>query len=170
MGEYLTRLVDPADSHLLDRARALVREYLRGVHGDLTPWRMREQDAELLLDMASSKDSPVAVSLNGPYPVGVTVLHRYDGLAELRAAYVRPGHRRRGLGARMTDLLLGHADLLGLPLVFTVVAAGGSLDASLRRRGLTPAGPPPDGAAGSVRFDLPTSRHTRLTPDLLTGS
>lgn len=158
---YTVGLVCPNDPGALGEARGLVREYLTAWCGGLHPAELREQDAALLIDMAYTKSSPVALARDpAGEAVGVAVLHRFDGQSEMRASYVQPEHRGRGLCRNMTRLLLERAAELGLGEVFTVVAEGQILEAAFRRHGLAPSGPPPDGEPGYVRFDLPLARHT----------
>lgn len=160
------QIVGLEETALSASARALVREYLTSVYGEIEGCRMREQDAALLLDLASTRASQVALSVHPVEgPVGVLVMHRYEGLNQLCAGYVRERHRGRGLAEAMFRALLEHAALLGIDQVFTVAAEKSPLDVALRSHGLEPSGSPPDGEPGHLRFDLPVPvRHTSAAP------
>ncbi|WP_162802109.1 GNAT family N-acetyltransferase [Ornithinimicrobium murale] len=89
------------------RAHRLVRAYLSGLHGDLRPNRLTQRHAQVLLDLASTRRSVVALASVGDRDVGVALLYPEPDVAELAVLYTAPAYRRAGVATALLRELLG---------------------------------------------------------------
>jgi len=118
-----TRLVRTAKD--VEHARRLLREYREWLwhHREVTAFPDSvlqaglaglDHEIELLPGAYESPGGALVLGLSGTTPVGCGALRRLRrGVGEIKRVYVRPDFRGRGLGHRITGMLLGRARSLG---------------------------------------------------------
>lgn len=135
-------------------ARVLVRAALHLWYSQLglDPRALRAQDARLLVDLADRQASMVALARDAEgTPVGVCTIFPDGDTTALRAAFVLPGHRGRGVGTRLVGVLIDAARASGVPRLVVSAAQESGLVRILSRLGLGPGQP---AGPGRLRFEL----------------
>jgi len=94
-------------------ARALIEEYAASLEIDLGFQGFGEEIARFPGGY-SPPDGTVLVAWEGDEPAGVVALRRYGGsICEMKRLYVRPNHRGKGLGRKLSEEVIAAARRLG---------------------------------------------------------
>jgi len=94
-------------------ARTLIEEYAASLDIDLGFQGFDEEVAHFPRGY-SPPDGAVFVAWEGDAPAGVVALRRYRGsVCEMKRLYVRPAHRGKGLGRKLSEEVIAAARRLG---------------------------------------------------------
>lgn len=149
-------MLNPEDTTGYRRAHALVHNHLTELHGDVSPNRLPEAAAEVLVDLAGRKRSLVAIATVDDQGAGVAVLFPEPRGSSLRVVHVVPDHRRRGIGTALLRLLLDEAVCHGRYPVSAVADQHRPATALAASLGVFPLAV---GEPGRLRFELRAPHH-----------
>ncbi|MEZ0326511.1 MAG: GNAT family N-acetyltransferase [Fimbriimonas sp.] len=106
-----------ASEHQLDEIRAMLDEYEAELAVDLCFQKFEEERASLPGRYAPPSGA-LLVALDGEEVVGCGALRDLgDGICEIKRMYIRPPHRKNGLGRRILDELINRAKTIGYTTV-----------------------------------------------------
>jgi len=107
------RVAEATTESELAAARALIEEYAASLDIDLGFQGFDEEIAHFPRGY-SPPDGVVFVAWEGEEPAGVVALRRFRGsVCEMKRLYVRPAHRGKGLGRKLSVEVIAAARRLG---------------------------------------------------------
>jgi len=101
-----------SDAHVL-AARNLFVEYADYLGVDLC-FQGFQEELEGLPGAYAPTDGRLLLAIEDDHPVGCVAVRKLgDGICEMKRLYVKPGHRGKGLGRKLTGSIIAEARAIG---------------------------------------------------------